>query len=93
MCIRDRGDRVGLVDDWFETGSQGLIARQLIEAAGATYVGASIIFSALRIDPVKSSETWLAPELISAERMMANGSPGQCRRRWNRATRWSTRAS
>ena len=30
----------------------------------------SIIFSALRIDPVNSSETWLAPELISAERMI-----------------------
>jgi adenine phosphoribosyltransferase len=41
------GDRVGLVDDWFETGSQGLIARQLIEQAGATYVGASIIVDEL----------------------------------------------
>ena len=30
----------------------------------------SIIFSALRIDPVNSSETWFAPELISAERMI-----------------------
>jgi len=43
----EQGDRVGLVDDWFETGSQGLIARQLIEAAGATYVGASIIVDQL----------------------------------------------
>jgi adenine phosphoribosyltransferase len=41
------GERVGLVDDWFETGSQGLIARQLVERAGASYVGASIIVNQL----------------------------------------------
>jgi adenine phosphoribosyltransferase len=41
------GDRIGLVDDWFETGSQGLIARQLVEQAGASYVGASIIVDQL----------------------------------------------
>jgi len=41
------GERVGLVDDWFETGSQGMIARQLLEAAGASYVGASIIVNQL----------------------------------------------
>ncbi|MGH2850882.1 MAG: phosphoribosyltransferase [Solirubrobacteraceae bacterium] len=44
------GDRVGLVDDWFETGSQGLIARQLIERAGGTYAGASIIVDQLPPD-------------------------------------------
>lgn len=41
------GERVGLVDDWFETGSQGLIARQLIEQAGGVYAGASIIVDQL----------------------------------------------
>jgi len=41
------GDRVGLVDDWFETGSQGRIARELVERAGATYVGSSIIVDQL----------------------------------------------
>jgi adenine phosphoribosyltransferase len=41
------GERLGLVDDWFETGSQGLIARQLVEAAGAIYAGASIIVDQL----------------------------------------------
>ncbi len=41
------GDRVGLVDDWFETGSQGLVARRLVEQAGAVYVGASIIVDQL----------------------------------------------
>jgi adenine phosphoribosyltransferase len=42
-----KGDRIGLVDDWFETGSQGLIARRLVEEAGATYAGASIIVDQL----------------------------------------------
>jgi adenine phosphoribosyltransferase len=41
------GERVGLVDDWFETGSQGLIARRLVEQAGASYVGSSIIVNQL----------------------------------------------
>ena len=41
------GERVGLVDDWFETGSQGLIARALVEQAGGTYAGASIIVDQL----------------------------------------------
>jgi adenine phosphoribosyltransferase len=36
-------DRVVLVDDWFETGSQAVAARQLIEGTGATLVGMSIV--------------------------------------------------
>jgi adenine phosphoribosyltransferase len=31
------------VDDWFETGSQALAARHLIEDSGATLVGMSIV--------------------------------------------------
>ncbi|HEX2702628.1 MAG TPA: phosphoribosyltransferase family protein [Solirubrobacteraceae bacterium] len=41
------GERIALVDDWFETGSQGLIGRRLLEEAGAVYVGASIIIDQL----------------------------------------------
>jgi adenine phosphoribosyltransferase len=41
------GDRIALVDDWFETGSQGLIGRRLLEDAGAVYAGASIIIDQL----------------------------------------------
>lgn len=41
------GERIGLVDDWFESGSQGRIARALIEQAGAQYAGASIIVDQL----------------------------------------------
>ncbi|MEA2255140.1 MAG: adenine phosphoribosyltransferase [Solirubrobacteraceae bacterium] len=37
------GDRVVLVDDWFETGSQALAARDLIEGSGATLLGMSIV--------------------------------------------------
>jgi adenine phosphoribosyltransferase len=41
------GDRVLLVDDWFETGSQALTAVSLIEEAGAELVGASVIVDQL----------------------------------------------
>ncbi len=37
------GDRVLLVDDWCETGSQALAARTLIEAAGAEFAGLAFI--------------------------------------------------
>jgi adenine phosphoribosyltransferase len=41
------GDRIALVDDWFETGSQGMIGRRLLEDAGAVYAGSSIIIDQL----------------------------------------------
>ena len=43
------GDRVIVVDDWVETGSQALAAKLLIESAGASYVGASVIVD--QLDP------------------------------------------
>ena len=43
-------DRVLLVDDWFETGSQALAAKALIEAAGASFAGASVIVDQLGAD-------------------------------------------
>jgi adenine phosphoribosyltransferase len=36
-------DRVILVDDWVEVGSQATTARELLEEVGATYVGCSVI--------------------------------------------------
>jgi adenine phosphoribosyltransferase len=42
-----RGDRVLLVDDWFETGSQAITARALIEDAGGDYAGSSIVVDQL----------------------------------------------
>jgi adenine phosphoribosyltransferase len=44
------GERVALVDDWFETGSQGMIGRRLIEDAGGIYAGASIIVDQMSDD-------------------------------------------
>jgi adenine phosphoribosyltransferase len=41
------GDRVILVDDWFETGSQALTARAMIEEAGAEFLGSSVIVDQL----------------------------------------------
>jgi len=36
-------DRVLLIDDWLETGSQALAARVLIEGTGATFAGLAVI--------------------------------------------------
>jgi adenine phosphoribosyltransferase len=41
------GDRVVLVDDWAEIGSQALAARTLIERCGATFAGLSIVIDQL----------------------------------------------
>jgi adenine phosphoribosyltransferase len=43
-------DRVLLVDDWAETGSQALGARRLIRACGATYAGLSLLVDQLPQD-------------------------------------------
>ncbi len=43
-------DSVLLVDDWCETGSQALTAKALIEEAGATFLGASVIVDQLSTD-------------------------------------------
>ena len=42
-----RDDRVVLVDDWIETGSQAATARTLIESTGATFVGVSVVVDQL----------------------------------------------
>ncbi len=44
------GDRVLLVDDWLETGSQATGARTLIEACGATFLGVAAIVDQLPPD-------------------------------------------
>ncbi len=40
-------DRVAIVDDWIETGNQAVPVRGLIEQAGATYLGATVIVDQL----------------------------------------------
>lgn len=41
------GDRVLIVDDWAETGSKALTARQLVEMCGGRYVGLSLLVDQL----------------------------------------------
>ena len=54
------GDRVLLVDDWAETGSQALGARALIEECGGVWAGVSLLVDQLqdsvrgRLEPVRS---------------------------------------
>ncbi|MGH8986277.1 MAG: phosphoribosyltransferase [Acidimicrobiia bacterium] len=45
-----RDDRVILVDDWAERGSQAVTARRLIEGCGAVFVGTSLVVDQLRDD-------------------------------------------
>ena len=45
-----RGDRVVIVDDWAEQGSQALAARDLLEECGAHYVGLSLLVDQLPPD-------------------------------------------
>lgn len=44
------GDRVVLVDDWAELGSQALAARALIEDCGATFLGLSLVVDQLEAE-------------------------------------------
>jgi adenine phosphoribosyltransferase len=43
----EQGDRVLLVDDWAEVGSQAVAAKQLIERSSASFLGLSIIVDQL----------------------------------------------
>jgi len=44
------GDRVLLVDDWAEFGSQAVTARSLIESCGAAFLGLSVVVDQLPDD-------------------------------------------
>jgi adenine phosphoribosyltransferase len=44
------GERVLLVDDWIETGSQAMGARKLIEECGATFLGVAAVVDQLPPD-------------------------------------------
>ncbi|HEY3050668.1 MAG TPA: phosphoribosyltransferase family protein [Gaiellaceae bacterium] len=49
-----RDDKILLVDDWAETGSQAIAARALIEDCGATYAGLSLLVDQLSDDVRRS---------------------------------------
>jgi adenine phosphoribosyltransferase len=66
-----KGERIALVDDWFETGSQGLIGRRLLEEAGAVYAGASIVIDQLsdrRREELAPCHSLLAAALLNRRR-------------------------
>jgi adenine phosphoribosyltransferase len=71
------GDRVLLVDDWAETGSQALAARTLVEECGGSWAGVSLLVDQLQ----EEARDRLAPvyAVVLAERLPPN--PG-----W--AARW-----
>lgn len=45
-----RGDRVLLVDDWIETGSQALAVRELLRDVGAELAGCAVVVDQMRPD-------------------------------------------
>lgn len=65
------GDRVLLVDDWAETGSQAAAARALVEACGATYAGLSLLVDQL----ADASRTALQPvrAVVRADELPGDG--------------------
>jgi adenine phosphoribosyltransferase len=44
------GDRVVMVDDWIETGSQAATVKDMVEECGASWVGCSVIINQLAED-------------------------------------------
>ncbi len=47
QTVLQPADRVLLVDDWAERGSQARAARRLVEACGATFLGVSVLVDQL----------------------------------------------
>jgi adenine phosphoribosyltransferase len=66
QSLSDR-DRVLLVDDWAELGSQALAARQLIEQAGATWAGAALIVDQLK--PSRRAELEPVTHIVRADEL------------------------
>ena len=50
LALLGPGDRVLLVDDWIETGTQAAACRRLVELAGAEWVGAAVVVDGLEDD-------------------------------------------
>jgi adenine phosphoribosyltransferase len=69
------GDRVLLVDDWAETGSQALAARALIEDCGGTWIGLSLLVDQLEPDVRERLET--VHTIVRAEQLPANAAAAE----------------
>lgn len=61
------GARVLLVDDWAERGSQALAARDLVEQAGATFLGASLLVD--QLDPAARASIGRVTALVTADEL------------------------
>jgi adenine phosphoribosyltransferase len=58
------GDRVLLVDDWAERGSQARAARQLVELSGATFLGVSLLVD--QLEPAARTALGRVTALVTA---------------------------
>jgi adenine phosphoribosyltransferase len=66
QSLSDR-DRVLLVDDWAEIGSQAIAARRLIEQTGAAWAGAALIVD--QLEPARRSELKPVTYIVRAEEL------------------------
>jgi adenine/guanine phosphoribosyltransferase-like PRPP-binding protein len=67
QAILTTSDRVLLVDDWAEHGSQAHVARRLVEAAGATFLGVSLLVDQLTAETRSTLGT--VTSLVTAEKL------------------------
>ncbi|MCZ2814543.1 phosphoribosyltransferase [Modestobacter sp. VKM Ac-2984] len=65
QAVLTAGERVLLVDDWAERGSQALAARHLVESAGAEFLGVSLLID--QLDPAARSALGRVTALATAE--------------------------
>jgi len=59
-----KGDRVLIVDDWFETGGQGHAVVKLVNKAGGTVVGISIMLDDMKSEVRKSFSNYNLNALV-----------------------------
>jgi adenine phosphoribosyltransferase len=64
--VVEHDDRVLIVDDWAETGSKAVTSRRLLEQAGATYVGLSLLVDQLEAS-VRASLAPVASVALATE--------------------------
>lgn len=67
QAILTPADRVLMVDDWAERGSQARAARRLVESSGATFLGASVLVDQLTNETRSALGTVTA--LVSADEL------------------------
>jgi adenine phosphoribosyltransferase len=72
QAVLTPSDRVLLVDDWAERGSQAHAARRLVESSGATFLGVSLLVDQLPRDTSRALGRVTA--LVTAEEL---GDPDQ----------------